>query len=364
MYKFLDLVHQNNLVRKDIDEVIERNLDSGTFIGGEDIEQFEEAFSKFIGAKHCIGVANGTDALEISIEALGLPKGSEIIVPVNSFIATSEAVERNGHKVVFADVLEKNATIDPLSVDEKITKNTAAIIVVHLYGHPCSMTEITTLCDKYKLHLIEDCAQSHGAMINGKMTGTFGVIAAYSFYPGKNLGGIGDGGAIVTNDENLAKTSRMISQHGRAKSEKYVHEIIGRNSRLDAINAAVLNIKLKRLPEWLELRNSLAKTYINYLDGSKAKTLEVDQGSYHSYHLFVCKCEDRDGLREYLNKEGVGTGIHYPIPLNKQPAYSSKMTFECFPVANYLASVSLSLPIGEHLNNRDIKIISDIIKNF
>ena len=364
MYKFLDLVHQNNLVREDIDAAIARTLDNGAFIGGEDVAQFEEAFSKFIGVEHCIGVANGTDALEISIEALDLPEGSEIIVPVNSFIATSEAVERNGHKVVFADVLEKNATIDPLSVEAKITKNTAAIIVVHLYGHPCSMAEITTLCDNHNLFLIEDCAQSHGAMVNGKMTGSFGVIAAYSFYPGKNLGGIGDGGAIVTNDEKLAITSRKISQHGRAKNEKYVHEIKGRNSRLDAINAAILNIKLKRLPAWLALRNSLAKTYIRYLAGSKVEALEVDERSFHSYHLFVCKCNDRDGLRNYLSKMGVETGIHYPVPLHKQPAYSSDCTFESFPVASHLADVSISIPIGEHLNTGDVKIISDIIKNF
>ena len=364
MYKFLDLVRQNDLVRKDINQAISKLLDSASFIGGDEISEFENNFSNFVGVNSCVGVGNGTDALEICIEALELPPGSEIIVPVNSFIATSEAVLRSGHKVIFSDVLEKNATIDPISIEEKISRNTVAVIAVHLYGHPCAVQEILELCEKYGLVLIEDCAQSHGARVNGKMVGSFGTVSAFSFYPGKNLGGIGDGGAILTNDKKLAQRSRMISQHGRKKKQKYVHDIIGRNSRLDTMNAAVLNIKLKKLPEWLKHRNALAKKYISCLEGSKTSTFEVDENVFHSYHLFVCRSEDRDGLKSFLSKKGVETGIHYPVPLHKQPAHANENDQAHFPIASKLANDSISLPMGEHLTTEDVENISNIIKAY
>lgn len=364
MYKFLDLAHQNNLVRQDINSAITQVLSAGSFIGGEQVSEFENAFSKFVGAEHCVGVGNGTDALEISIEALDFPAGSEIIVPVNSFIATSEAVERCGHKVVFADVLARNATFDPAAVKEKISENTVAIIAVHLYGHPCSMNEITELCDDNDLVLIEDCAQSHGASFNGQMVGTFGAISAFSFYPGKNLGGIGDGGAIVTSDEKLASKARMISQHGRQTNQKYIHEIAGRNSRLDALNASILTVKLKKLPDWLEHRNRLAMCYLECLRETNLITMELDEDVFHSYHLFVCRSERRDLLQAYLNDKGVGTGIHYPVPLHKQPVYANRYHPMEFPVASALANEIISLPMGEHLTCEDVHDISKIIKNY
>ena len=231
MVKFLDLKSQYDSIKDEIDEAIKNVISETAFIGGKYVEQFEKEFAEFCQAKYCQGVANGTDALEIVIEALDLPKGSEIIVPANSFIASSESVTRSGHKVVFCDCDESNYTISIPSLKSKITPNTKAIIAVHLYGHPCDMDEILAIAKEHNLKVIEDCAQSHGAEYKGKRVGAIGDAGTFSFYPGKNLGAYGDGGAIVTNDKELATKCKMIANHGRI--EKYNHEFEGRNSRLD-----------------------------------------------------------------------------------------------------------------------------------
>jgi len=245
LIKFQDLFFFNSLIKNKFDKKINHIIENSFFINGPDKKSFEKNFAKFCDTKYCIGVGNCTDALEICIESLNLPKDSEIIVPANSFIATSEAVSRSGYKVIFADCNQSNYTICTKSLKEKINKNTAAVIAVHLYGHPCDIDEIKKVIKGNKIAIIEDCAQSHGASYKNKIVGGLGDIAAFSFYPGKNLGGFGDAGAILTNNKNLAIKCKMIANHGRM--QKYNHEFEGRNSRLDNIQGAVLNLKLELL---------------------------------------------------------------------------------------------------------------------
>jgi dTDP-4-amino-4,6-dideoxygalactose transaminase len=306
---------------------------------------------------------NGTDALEIAIESLNLPKGSEIIVPANSFIASSEAVTRVGHKVVFCDCDENNYTISIKSLKEKITDKTSAVIAVHLYGHPCDMDEVLKIAKEYNLRVIEDCAQAHGAEYKGKKVGAIGDIGTFSFYPGKNLGAYGDGGAIVTNDENLAKKCKMISNHGRV--EKYNHEFESRNSRLDGLQAAILSVKLKYLDNWTNARIKVADYYIKNLKDIDSIVLpRREDWAKQVYHLLVIRTKKRNKLQKYLNKNGIQTGIHYPISLPKLKAYKYlKQDKEGF-FANKVDSELLSLPIGEHLSEDDLKKVVDAIKGF
>ena len=263
MIKFLDLNKQYLSIKKDIDSAIESVISDSSFIGGKYVSQFEENFSSYHNSKYCIGVGNGTDALEIAIEALDLPKDSEIIVPGNSFIASAEAVIRSGYNIVFCDVDSDDYTISINDLKRKITHNTSAVIAVHIYGHPCNMDLLLNISRQNNIKIIEDCAQAHGAKYKEKKVGSIGDVGCFSFYPGKNLGAYGDGGAIVTNDESLATKCRMIANHGRIK--KYDHEFAGRNSRLDGIQAAILNVKLNHLDAWTENRIEIANFYIERL---------------------------------------------------------------------------------------------------
>ena len=305
---------------------------------------------------------NGTDALEIAIEALNLPKGSEFIVPANSFIASSESVTRSGHKVVFCDCDENNYTVSISSLKSKITPNTKAIIAVHLYGHPCDMDEILSIAKEYDLKVIEDCAQSHGAEYEGKKVGAIGDIGTFSFYPGKNLGAYGDGGAILTNDENLAKKCKMIANHGRI--EKYNHEFEGRNSRLDGLQAAILSVKLNHLDAWTDARIKVADYYLENLKDVDGIILpKRENWAKQVYHLFVIRTKKRDELQEYLKENGIQSGVHYPISLPKLQAYDyTGQASEDF-FANKSDVELLSLPIGEHLTLDDIKKVIKQIKS-
>ena len=261
MIKFLDLKDQYIGIQTEIDNVIKKIINESAFIGGKYSKKFEEEFAIYQEAKYCVGVGNGTDGLEIVLEALNLTKNSEIIVPANSFISTAEAVTRTGHKVVFCDCNKDNYTISIPSLKSKITPNTKAIMAVHLYGHPCDMDEILDIAKLNDLKVIEDCAQAHGAEYKGKKIGGIGDAGVFSFYPGKNLGAYGDGGAIITNNDQIAKKTRMIANHGRI--EKYNHEFEGRNSRLDGIQAGILSVKLKYIDKWTEARINLAKYYLD-----------------------------------------------------------------------------------------------------
>ncbi len=363
MIKFLDLQHQYKTIKSDIDTAIENIITSSAFIGGGELKKLEMNFASFQGAKYCIGVANGTDAIEIAIEALKLPPNSEIIVPANSFISSSEAVTRLGHKVIFCDCNLENYTIAIDSLKKVITKSTKAIIAVHLYGHPCDMASLLNIAKEYNLKIIEDCAQAHGAEYNGKRIGAIGDIGTFSFYPGKNLGAYGDGGAIVTNNEELAIKCKMIANHGRI--EKYNHIFEGRNSRLDNLQAAILNVKLKHLEDWTNHRIKIADFYLEHLRSVKEIVLPKRlEWARQVYHLFVIRTDKRDDLKTYLAEQNIQTGIHYPIALPKLRAYDylnqSKTNFN----ANNIDTLLLSLPIGEHISLDDAETVVDTIKKF
>ena len=360
--KFLDLKKQYESIRPEIDEAIFSVIKNTAFIGGKNVKDFEESFAEYIGTKYCIGVGNGTDALEIAIESLKLPENSEIIVPANTFIATSEAVTRNGHKVVFVDIDKDNYTISVEDLRKRITSNTKAIVLVHLYGHPCDMNLILSIANEHNLRIIEDCAQAHGAEYKGKKVGTFGDLATFSFYPGKNLGAYGDAGAILTNNDELAKNCRMIANHGRL--DKYDHIFEGRSSRLDALQAAILNVKLKHLDKWTKKRIEVADYYIKELfDIDRIVLPKRAEWVKAVYHLFVIRAEKRDELKEFLEQKGIETGIHYPKALPKQEAYSYLEITDEYR-ANSFDDKLLSLPIGDHLLESDAKIVCDGIKDF
>lgn len=363
MIKFLDLKDQYENIKEEIDATITKVINETAFIGGKYVENFEKEFADYQEVKYCIGVGNGTDALEIAIESLDLPKGSEIIVPANSFIASSEAITRTGHKVVFCDCDKENYTISISSLKSKITKNTKAIIAVHLYGHPCDMDELLSIAKEYDLKIIEDCAQAHGAEYKGKKIGGIGNIGTFSFYPGKNLGAYGDGGAIVTNERNLAKKCKMIANHGRI--EKYNHEFEGRNSRLDALQAGILSVKLKYLDKWTARRIEIANYYLENLNNLENIILPKREAYVKQvYHLFVIRSKKRDELQKYLKDNNIQSGIHYPISLPKLEAYNYlKQANEKF-FANTSDKELLSLPIGDHLALKDIEHIVNTIKRF
>ena len=364
MIKFLDLYSQYQSIKDEIDGAIEETIRNSSFVGGPSLTKFESAFAQYQQADHCIGVANGTDAIEIALESLNLPPRSEIIVPANTFIASSEAVTRAGHRVVFADISPATYTLDIEDVERRISPCTAAIIAVHLYGQPCDMDGLMGLAAKHGLKVLEDCAQAHGAEYKGLRVGAIGDIGTFSFYPGKNLGAYGDGGAIVTNETGLARRCRMIANHGRI--DKYNHEFEGRNSRLDGLQAAILNVKLKHLDGWIEKRNAVANQYISGL--SKIDDLTVPTICpyiRHAFHLFVIRTPERTALAKHLNDAGIQTGIHYPIALPKLSAYAYLNQANEPMIANRYDSELLSLPMGEHLNIGDVdKVIHSVITFF
>jgi dTDP-4-amino-4,6-dideoxygalactose transaminase len=363
MIRFLDLKSQYQSIKPEIDKAIQNVIENCAFIGGKHVAQFEKNFSNYLEVDYCIGVANGTDALEIAIEALNMPAGSEIIVPANSFIASSEAVTRSGHRVVFADVDTESYVISIKDVDKRITPKTKAIMAVHLYGHACDMDELMRLAKQFDLYIIEDCAQAHGTEYKGSKVGGIGDIATFSFYPGKNLGAYGDGGAITTNSSELAIQCRKIANHGRVA--KYDHDFEGRNSRLDGLQAAVLDKKLKHLNDWVERRIQVADRYLQGLYGIGDIILPIRQSwSKQAYHLFVIRTNKRNELQSYLTENNIETGIHYPISLPKLKAYDYMGQANDQMFANSIDTSLLSLPIGEHLTDNDINHVINSIKLF
>jgi dTDP-4-amino-4,6-dideoxygalactose transaminase len=362
--KFLDVHAQYLTIRAEIDAAMAAVIADTAFVGGKYARVFEEEFAAYQGAQFCVGVGNGTDALEIALEALALPPGSEIIVPANSFIATSEAVTRSGHRVVFCDCEPGNYTLSVNDAERRITHATRAIIPVHLYGRPCPMDAVMDLARRHNLRVIEDCAQAHGADFGGKRVGTFGDAGTFSFYPGKNLGAYGDAGAIVANNETLATRCRMIANHGRIG--KYNHEFEGRNSRMDGLQAAILSVKLRHLESWLARRNEVAEQYRAGLTNCSAIELPaiVPVGMRHVYHLFVIRMHERDHLQEYLKEQGVETGIHYPIALPKLPAYAYLGQAVESLHANCMDGELLSLPIGEHMTDGDVQCVIDVVNMY
>jgi len=338
-------------------------VDAGDFLGGKPVADFEAAFAVYQSVDHCIGVGNGTDAIEIAIEALDFPAGSEVIVPANTFIATAEAVSRSGHNVVFCDYDPASMTASVDDVASRITGKTAAIITVHLCGHPCDMDALLSVADGHKLVVIEDCAQAHGAEYRGRRVGGIARIGTFSFFPGKNLGAFGDGGAITTNDSSLAERCRRIANHGRL--QKFDHEVIGRNSRLDALQAAVLSVKLRHLENWTEQRIRAADRYRERLASCSSIVLpKRADWARHVYHLYVIRCPDRDALRSHLAEQGIASGIHYPCAVSKTPAYLHVGQAEESLLANTEDDLVLSLPIGDHMDDDSVDFVCDTILAF
>lgn len=365
MIKFLDLPKQYQSIKNEIDSAISDVIDKGAFIGGPFVSAFEEAFANFQQTSHCIGVGNGTDALEIILEALDMPPNSEILVPANSFIASAEAIVRTGHVPVFCDMRHDDMTIDVSAMKAMITDRTAAVMPVHLYGHPCDMEELLSVAKMFGLRVIEDCAQAHGAEYKGQRIGALGDAGAFSFYPGKNLGAYGDGGAITCNDPDLARRCRMIANHGRIA--KYDHEFVGRNSRLDGIQSAVLEVKLRHLETWLEKRRSLAALYNKHLSTLNSVQLPHAQNNVrHVYHLYVIRIlnkDRRDHVIESLKEADIGHGVHYPIALPQLKAFQHLSQMETTPLANEAAAQLISLPMGEHLSEADVLQICEKLNN-
>jgi len=361
MIKFLDLHKQYLGIKEEVDAAIQEVIQDSAFIGGRVVRAFEQNFAVYQQAEFCVGVANGTDAIEIALEALGLPPGSEVIVPANSFIASSEAVTRAGHRVVFADIDSETYTLDPLDVENHIGPRTAAIIAVHLYGHPCDMEGLLALAQKHGLKVIEDCAQAHGAEYKGQRVGVIGDVGTFSFYPGKNLGAYGDAGAIVTGDESIARKCRMIANHGRIN--KYNHEFEGRNSRLDGIQAAVLNVKLRYLDHWIERRRRHAENYGKYLSCVDIKIPIVHANSRHVYHLYVIQIGNRVKIQQELAHAGIATGIHYPTALPLLPSYRYlRYEPKDFPIAINQMDRILSLPMYPEMTEEMVVNVSQVLK--
>jgi len=361
----VDLQSQYESIRKEIDSVISEVISKSAFVGGPYVEAFEKAFADFCNVKHCIGVANGTDALFIALKVLGIGEGDEVITAANTFIATSEAITMTGAKVVFVDINPQTYNIDVKKIEEKVTTKTRAIIPVHLYGQPADIDTILKIARKHNLKVIEDAAQAHGAVYKGRQIGSIGDIACFSFYPGKNLGAYGDAGAIVTNNDELALQARMFANHGRF--EKYDHKIEGVNSRLDGLQAAILRVKLRYLPQWSENRRKNAYLYNEYLKDTDLITpVEIDnvKAVYHLYVVRVKK-ELRQRLQEHLKAKGISTGIHYPIALPNLKAYSHLNHNENdFPEATKASKEILSLPMYPELKETQIQFITEEIKKF
>ncbi len=359
---FVDLKAQYQNLKADIDQAVANVINEVTFVGGKYVKAFEEAFAQYLGIKHCISCANGTDSLEILLKAMGIGAGDEVIVPANSWISTSEAVSNIGATPVFVDILPDYYTIDPSKIEEKITPRTKAIVPVHLYGLPAEMDEIVAIARKYGLKVMEDCAQSHGATYKGKMTGTLGDCASFSFYPGKNLGAYGDAGAMVTNDDEIARMARLIANHGQPKKNE--HEIEGRNSRLDSLQAAILSVKLPHLEKWTEARRRNADLYRKYLADLGIVLPKVPEYSRHVYHLFVVRVANRQQVMEKLKAEGVETSIHYPTPLPLLKAYQRfGYSAQDFPVAASQMHQILSLPMYAELTEEMIEHVATVMKS-
>ena len=359
---FLDLKAQNQSLRDPILSLWQDILDSAGFIGGKHVAGFEEEFAKACSAKHCVAVSNGTDALMLIFKALGLEPGDEVIVPANTFIATSEAVTHAGGNVVFVDVLPDTYNMDPRQIEAAITGRTRGIVPVHLYGQPADMDPILAVARRHNLWVVEDAAQAQLAEYKGRRTGSMGIAAGFSFYPGKNLGACGDAGAVVTNDEALAGRVRKLRDHGSAK--KYFHDMEGHNGRCDALQAAALRVKLQHLPKWNEARRRVARQYAELLSGVEGVVLPaVAEGCLPIWHLFVIQVEDRDGVQAALNEQGVSTALHYPVPLHLQSAYAHLGLGEgSFPVAEAYAKRLLSLPMFPELSSEQIAYVCERVK--
>jgi dTDP-4-amino-4,6-dideoxygalactose transaminase len=361
---FADLYAQYLTIKDELDAAIAEVIRTSAFIRGSHVEKFELEFAAAIGASHCVSCANGTDALYIAMRALGLKPGDEVLTTAHSWIATSETITQAGGKVVFCDTDAETYTIDPAQIEAKVTPRTVGIIPVHLYGHPANMDAIMAVASKHRLWVIEDCAQAHLAKLDGRTVGTFGVAATFSFYPGKNLGAMGDAGAIVTSDAKLAEQMAMFARHGGLR--KGDHQIEGINSRLDGLQAAILSIKLRKLAGWTARRKSIAADYDRMLAGlSSVVTPHVAAYADPVYHLYVIRHERRDELAAHLAAKGIQTVVNYPVALPFLPAYRYlEGTPAQFPNAHRNQARVLSIPIFPEMTSLQQQKVVEAIADF
>jgi len=342
---FLDLKVQYRQIEAELKPVLENIMANGAFIGGPQVEAFEKEFAAFCGGGYCVGLNSGTDALRFALMAAGVGPGDEVITVPHTFIATTEAISQTGAALVFVDIDPATCCIDVNQIEGRITSKTRAIVPVHLYGQPADMDPILEIARKHNLAVIEDACQAHGALYKGRPAGSMGTAGCFSFYPGKNLGAFGDAGAVVTGDDKLAQTLRMLREHGQ--SRKYYHDMEGYTGRLDAIQAAVLRLKLKRLADWNRARRDHAAFYTELLADIPGVTVVREADFTQSvYHLYVILVDRRDELQQFLAEKGVSTGLHYPLPLHLQKAYK-RMGFKKgdYPVSERTAEHLLSLPM-------------------
>ena len=359
---FVDLKAQYASLKGEIDAAVSTVMSETAFISGRYAATFEASFAEYLGVDNCVAVANGTDALEIALQAVGIEPGDEVLVPANTFFATAEAVANIGATPVFVDNDPVFYNIDPSKIEAKITPRTKAIVPVHLYGLPAEMDEITAVAKRHDLKVIEDCAQAHGATYKGTKVGTFGDAGTFSFYPSKNLGAAGDAGAIVTNNKDTADRARLIANHGQPAKNR--HTIEGRNSRMDGIQAAVLSVKLPYLDSWLDARRAHAALYDELLVGSGIELPRSPEHSSHVYHLYVIRLADRDQAAAKLAEEGIETGMHYPVALPFIEAYATRGHKPTdFPVSHSQMGQLLSLPMYAELTDQQINYVCDALKN-
>jgi dTDP-4-amino-4,6-dideoxygalactose transaminase len=361
---FVDLRLQYESIPEEIDQAVKEVFTNAQFIGGEPVKKFEREFSNLLSAKHCIGTGNGTDSLFLILKALGIGLGDEVITPAFSCIPSAECITLTGATVVFADVDNVYYTLDPADVERKITSKTKVVIAVHLYGQAAPVSQLKALCDKHKIHLVEDCAQAHLTKENEKLAGTIGIASAFSFYPTKNLGAYGDAGCVLTNDDQLAEKLRRIANHGGLKKDD--HQVEGTNSRLDTLQAAILSVKLKYLKKWNEQRTAIATQYSTALKDISGITVPaIAPSSQHTFHIYAIRSSQREVLQNHLTSQGIETLIHYPKALPFTPAYEHKKHSESdFPVSVRLQNEVLSLPIYPGLTPSQVTSVVENIKNY
>lgn len=337
--------------------------ESNWFIQGREVDKFEEEFAAYCGAKYCVGCGNGLDALYLVLRAYGIGKGDEVIVPSNTFIATALAVSYTGARPVFVEPRMESYNINPQMIGEKITERTKAVMAVHLYGQPAEMDAVMEIAKRHNLKVIEDAAQAHGATYHGKRTGNLGDAAGFSFYPGKNLGALGDGGAVVTNDKELADLVRALGNYG--SDYKYHHIYQGNNSRLDEVQAALLRVKLKELDKWNARRVEIAHRYLKEIVNPDITLPVTDSGCTHVYHIFAVRCKQRADLERCLNEKGIGTNKHYPIPMHLQEAYAElQLPKGALPVAEEISRTQLSLPMYYGMTEEEVSYVVEALNNW
>lgn len=360
MIEYESLANSNSAYFSELEAAASRVIRSGWYVLGQEVSAFEQEFAQYVGAKHCIGLANGLDALILSIEALNLPKGSDVLVASNTYIATILAIVRAGHRPVLVEPVLETFNMDPSLLAGALTANTRAICVTHLFGKSCRMDQIGTFAKEHGLRVIEDCAQSHGAKLAGQMTGTFGDAGCFSFYPTKNLGALGDAGAVVTNDDALADRLRHTRNYG--SKQKYVNEYVGVNSRLDEMQAALLRVKLRHLDKMTRHKRALADVYFSSLP-AWLKLPWRREDEYDVFHIFGVRYQRRDDLRAWLLEQGVKTEVHYPIPPHKQKAMQGILSGD-WPIAEALHKTELSLPISYAHSPEDLLQVCEILEKF